>query len=110
VGYGNISVNVFPVGLSQKKKKKKKKKFASFCSGLAETQGNQGELCENVVPSCPRGYRVAAGHTHVLHAEKFKYKFYVQNYNTHTPNPCSGEKRGALEAALNNSGIKMPIH
>lgn len=93
-------------------KKKKNFFFASFCSGLAETQGNQGKLRENVCPGAllPQRYRVAAGHTHILHAENFKYKFYVQNYNTHTPNPCSSEKRGALEAALNNSGIKMPIH
>lgn len=72
--------------------KEKKKSFASFCSGLAETQGNQGELCETVCPGTgPAREGTELGVvTHTLHADIFKYKFYVQKQtNKNRPHPKS---------------------
>lgn len=70
-------------------KKKKKKSFASFCSGLAETQGNQGELRETVCPGPVLPQRVQSwGWSHTLYMLTFlNTKFTYKNKQTKIPTP-----------------------
>lgn len=69
--------------------KKKKKSFASFCSGLAETQGNQGELRETVCPGRVLPQRVQSwGWSHTLYMLTFlNTKFTYKNKQTKIPTP-----------------------